>query len=112
MQNSIKIQNLNKFTKSLAKDVCYHLDLTTKELKYYMSVTQAKSLVKEFCVKSDEDESYSITRENCKNCATEMQNWIIGFEVARMASDGSFESYVHEDGTIENETKGEDDDLA
>ena len=111
MQKSMKIRNIGKFTKSLAKDVCYHLDITMKELNQYMSFAQAKNLVKDFCTQG-EDGGYNITRDDYHQCATDMQSWIIGFEVARMASDGQFECYVHEDGILETKSIGGDNDLA
>ena len=106
------IRNLNKFTKSLAKDVCYHLDITLKELNEYISFVQAKNLVKDFCVENEHDDSYSITKENYKKCVTDIQSWVIGFEIAKMASEGQYECYVHEDGILETQSIGEDDDLA
>ena len=43
---------------------------------------------------------------------TDIQSWVIGFEIAKMASEGQYECYVHEDGILETQSIGEDDDLA
>jgi len=111
MQRSMKIRNINKFTKSLAKDVCYSLDIPMKDLKHYMTFKQAKNLVKEFC--DDDGYNYSMTRNGFNLCATEMTNWLIGFELAKLSSDGKFECYWDDvSNRVEHIPIGEDDDLA
>lgn len=110
MRDSVKIRNLSKFTKSLAKDVCYHLDIKLKDLKHYMTFTQAKNLVREFC--EQENHCYRMSRKSFNECASQMTSWIINFELAKLASDGKFECYVDEEGNFETECVGGDDDLA
>jgi hypothetical protein len=77
-----------------------------------MSLTQARNLVKNFCVENDDGEGYSMAKDNYQQCTIDMQSWIMGFEIARMASDGEYECYVHLDGTLETKSIGENDDLA
>ena len=92
----MKIQNLNKFTKHMAKDICKLMDIEYKELKEYITFSQAKNLVKEYA-RDDDDGCFSINQRRFDRLTEELHDWILGIELFKLTVKGDLDCYWDDD---------------
>lgn len=92
----MKIQNLNKFTKHMAKDMCKLMDIEYRELKEYITFSQAKSLVKEYA-RDDDDGCFSINQRRFDRLTEELHDWILGIELCKLTVKGDLDCYWDDD---------------
>jgi len=87
-----KIKNLTTMAKHLGKDVARHRSIPITKMKEYITPREIKSIIKIYAVQDDHGDllvNNKILQEICN----EVDGWVLGLELARMASKGILESY-------------------
>lgn len=87
-----EIQNLNKFAKSLGKMVAKDIGFSQKELKQYINVSNIKNLIIQYCNGKIKGK-LTIDEENTSRVCSEIFDWLIGADLARLAAEDVLDCY-------------------
>lgn len=89
--SQMRIKNLTKFTKIVAKEAAKEIGINTKKMNNYITLTQAKNLVKEnaYC----KDGYLTINEKRMNKIHTELCDWLYGVELARLSAMDKFDCY-------------------
>lgn len=92
MDKLVKIKNLTRAAKHLGKDIAKQRKIPLCKFKEYITVKEIKNIIKQFAL---EDEAggclinYKILHKICE----EINTWVLGIELAKLASLDSVETY-------------------
>lgn len=101
----VLIKHLNKMSKHLGKDVASNMGIPISEFKEYIKPSEIKSIVKQYCVKKNG--KYLMNSIILQKIFREINNWVLGIQLAKMASDGQLEArWDEEQNCIMFETRG------
>lgn len=87
-----RIKDIKKLAKHLAKNVAVDCGLTIEDLKQYMTVKNAISIIKENA-KINEKGEFLINTKILEKICLEMSGWLLGVNLAKLASDDVLDCY-------------------
>jgi hypothetical protein len=87
-----EICNINKFAKSLGKIVAKDIGFSTKELKSYIKVSNIKNIIIQHS-NGMSNGKLTIDEKNTKRVYNEILNWLVGSELAKLASENVLDCY-------------------
>ena len=100
----VTIKHIGKMSKHIGKDVAKNMGIPLKELKDYIRPSEIKSILTQYCI--FKDEQYLINTLILKKVFQEVNNWVLGIQLAKMASDGQLDAcWDDEQNSIIFETK-------
>lgn len=84
------IKDMNKMSKHIGKDVARNLSIPISEFKEYIKPKEIKSLIKQYSINKQED--YLINTLILQKIYSEVNNWVLGISLSKMASEGKLET--------------------
>lgn len=88
--NLVKIKNINKMSKHIGKDIAINLNIPLSEFREYIKPSEVKSLIKQYSIKKDD--KYMINTLILQKIFSEVNNWVLGISLCKMAVDGKLET--------------------
>jgi len=86
MNDMLRIKNLNKFAKHIGKSVAMDAGFDIQDLKKYISVKNIKGIIYQYS-EMDEQGNRLISEDMLNNICSDIFEWLIGVDLARMASE-------------------------
>lgn len=86
----VKIKNINQMSKHIGRDAAKSMGIPIEELKQFIKPKEIKSILKQYCVKKDED--YLLNAIILKKVFHEVNNWILGIQLSKLASSGELDA--------------------
>jgi hypothetical protein len=87
----LKIKNMKQMSKQIGRDIARDMALPLDELKHLIRPKEVISLIKQYSVyKNDE---YLINTMILNKIFYETKNWILGIQLAKMASEGKLDTF-------------------
>lgn len=90
-----EFDDLDKFSRSVAKFVARSSGYTFKELKRYIRLGNVKKIIKNHA--QFIEDHYVITEEDAHEACEEILDWLVGVELASLASDGVLDCWWDND---------------
>ena len=87
-----RIKDIKRLAKHLAKNVAVDCGFTIDELKQFMTVKNAINIIKEKAQK-DENGDFLINTKILETICLEISGWLLGVNLARLASDDKLDCY-------------------
>jgi hypothetical protein len=88
--NLVKIKNLNRMAKHIGRDVAMSLSMPLSEFKEYITPKEVKSLIKQYSIY--QDDKFMINGLILQKIFTEVNNWVLGINLCKMAVAGQIET--------------------
>lgn len=85
----MKVKSIKRIAKHIGKDVAKEMLIPIEEMSYFIKPKEVVSLIKQYCVK-DNDE-YLMNANILQKIFSEVKNWVLGIQLAKMASDDKME---------------------
>jgi hypothetical protein len=92
MDNLVKIKNLTHAAKHLGKDIAKQRKIPLCKFKEYITVKEIKNIIKQYALQ-DEHDDYLINYKILHKICEEINTWVLGIELAKLASLDSVETY-------------------
>jgi hypothetical protein len=92
----VKIKNIQKMARHIRRDVAKHHEIPLKELKDLITQNEVVSLIKQYS-QSDDLGNLLINCEMLDKVFKEVYTWMVGIEISRLASAGTFDVYWNSD---------------
>ena len=92
MDKLVKIKNLTMAAKHLGKDIAKQRKIPLNKFKEYITVKEIKNIIKQFSLQ-DESGSCLINYKILHKICEEINTWVLGIELAKLASLDSVETY-------------------
>jgi|688.fasta_scaffold307318_4 hypothetical protein len=92
MDNLVKIKNLTRAAKHLGKDIAKQRKIPLGKFKEYITVNEVKNIIKQFGLQ-DEDGSILINYKILHKICEEINVWVLGIELSKLAALDSIETY-------------------
>lgn len=86
----VKIKNINAMAKHIGRDVARSKSIPISELKEYITPKEVKSIIQQFAI--PDEESYLINTSLLQKIFYEVNQWVLGIELCKMASKGLLET--------------------
>lgn len=87
----VAIKDLSKMAKHLAKDISKNKAIPLSELSEYIKPKEVKAIIKQYSIYKKN--KFMINSIILQKIFQEINNWILGIELSKMASSGLLESY-------------------
>lgn len=86
MQNEplMKITNIKGVAKHIGKDTAKEMMIPIREMKQYITPKEISSIIKQYSVVKDNE--YYMNTKILEKVFTEVKNWVLGIQLAKMAS--------------------------
>lgn len=91
----VKIKSINKIAKHIGKDVANEMLIPIKEMKKYIKPKEIASLIKQYSI--HKNDNYLMNTMILKKIFTETKNWVLGIQLAKMASNGEIDTIWDEE---------------
>ena len=92
MDKLVKIKNLTSAAKHLGKDIAKQRKIPINKFKEYITVKEIKNIIRQYALQDEDNEllmNYKILHRICE----EINTWVLGIELAKLASLDSVETY-------------------
>jgi hypothetical protein len=86
----VKIKNINQMSKHIGKDAAKNMGIPLSELKEFIRPKEIKSILKQYCIRKEED--YLLNAIILKKVFQEVNNWILGIQLSKLASSGQIDA--------------------
>lgn len=86
----VQIKCINKMSKHIGKDIAKNMSIPIKELKDYIKPKEIKSIILQYAV--PKDNKALINSMILKKILKEVNNWVLGVQLCKMASRGEIET--------------------
>lgn len=91
----MKIKNIKQIAKHIGKDIASEMMIPLREMKDYIKPKEVASIVKQYCIYKNGD--YFMNTMILHKVFTETKNWVLGIQLAKMASSGKLETMWDEE---------------
>jgi hypothetical protein len=91
----IAIKNVNKMSKHIGKDVAKHMGIPLNELKDYIKPKEIRSILEQYCI--PKQDQLMINTIILKKVFQEVNNWVLGIQLCKMASNDQLEACWNEE---------------
>jgi hypothetical protein len=92
MDNLVKIKNLTLAAKHLGRDIAKQRKIPMCKFKEYITVKEVKNIIRQFGLQ-DEDGSILINYKILHKICEEINVWVLGIELSKLAALDSIETY-------------------
>jgi hypothetical protein len=86
----VKIKSIKRIAKHIGKDTAKEMLIPIEEMKDYIKPKEIASIVKQYAIKKQN--GYFINTTILQKIFVEVKNWVIGVQLAKMASDGQIDT--------------------
>lgn len=84
------LKSVKKISKHIGRDVANDMLIPLEEMKDYIKPKEVASIVRQYCIYKDDN--YHINTLILQKIFTEVKNWVLGIQLAKMASEGKLET--------------------
>ncbi|NDB85484.1 MAG: hypothetical protein EB127_22695 [Alphaproteobacteria bacterium] len=91
----VAIKDINKMSKHIGKDVAKHMNIPLNELKDYIKPKEIRSILQQYCI--PKQDQLMINTLILKKVFQEVNNWVLGIQLCKMASNGQLEACWNEE---------------
>jgi hypothetical protein len=92
MDKLVKIKNLTRAAKHLGKDIAKQRKIPLNKFKEYITVKEIKNIIRQYALQ-DEDNGLLMNYKILYKICEEINTWVLGIELAKLASLDSVETY-------------------
>jgi hypothetical protein len=92
MDKLVKIKNLTRAAKHLGKDIAKQRKIPLNKFKEYITVKEIKNIIRQYALQ-DEDNGLLMNYKILHRICEEINTWVLGIELAKLASLDSVETY-------------------
>lgn len=86
----VKIKSINRMSKHIGRDIANNLNIPLKEFKNYIRPKEVKSLIEQYSIRKNGE--YMINTFILQKIFSEVNNWVLGINLCKMAVDGKLET--------------------
>lgn len=86
----MKIKSMKRIAKHIGKDIAREMLIPISEMKDYIKPKEVASIVKQYAI--SKDDNLLMNRMILQKIFSEVKNWVLGIQLAKMASDGQIET--------------------
>jgi hypothetical protein len=86
----VSIKNISRMSKHIGKDIAKNMGIPIKELKQYIRPSEIQSIIKQYCIVKNSN--YMINTLILKKVFQEVNNWVLGIQLCKMASSDQLEA--------------------
>lgn len=91
----MKINNITGVSKHIGKDIASEMMIPLKEMKQFIKPKEISSIIKQYSVKKNNE--YYMDATILNKVFTEVKNWVLGIQLAQMASEGKMDTMWDEE---------------
>jgi hypothetical protein len=91
----MKINNITGISKHIGKDVASEMMIPLKEMKHFIKPKEISSIIKQYSIKKNND--YYMDATILHKVFTEVKNWVLGIQLAKLASEGKMDTMWDEE---------------
>lgn len=91
----MKIKSVKRASKHIGRDIANDMSIPLDELKEYIKPREIASILKQYSIKKKS--GYFINTVILKKVFSEVKNWIVGIQLAKLASDGKLDTIWDEE---------------
>ena len=91
----MKIKSIKRIAKHIGRDVASDMLIPIEEMKDYIKPKEISSIVKQYSI--SQDGQYLINRIILQKIFSEVKNWVLGIQLAKMASEGQVDTMWDEE---------------
>lgn len=91
----MKVKSVKRASKHIGRDIANDMTIPLNELGDFIKPKEIASILKQYAIKKDG--GYFINTLILKKIFTEVKNWIVGIQLAKLASDGKIHSMWDEE---------------
>lgn len=91
----MKIRSIKGVSKHIGKDIAKEMMIPLKEMKEYIKPKEIASIVKQYSINKNNE--YYMNTNILQKIFTEAKNWVLGIQLAKMASSGKMDTMWDED---------------
>lgn len=84
------LKDIKKISKHIGRDVATDMLIPIEEMKLYIKPKEITSMVKQYCIYKNN--KYHINTLILQKIFAEVKNWVLGIQLAKMASEGKLET--------------------
>lgn len=86
----MRLKSIKRISKHIGRDIAMDMAIPLEEMKDFIKPKEVASIVKQYCVYKDNE--YFINSMILQKIFAEVKNWVLGIQLAKMASEGKIES--------------------
>jgi transcription antitermination factor NusG len=94
-RDMMKIKNINGVAKHIGKDIATEMMIPIREMKHFIKPKEIASIIKQYSVFNDGE--YFMNTVILEKVFTEVKNWVLGIQLAKMASEGKLDTIWDEE---------------
>jgi esterase/lipase len=91
----MKIKSIKGVAKHIGRDIATEMMVPIKEMKEYIKPKEVASIVKQYAIYKDGD--YFMNTLILQKIFSEVKNWVLGIQLAKMASSGKMDTMWDEE---------------
>jgi hypothetical protein len=88
-EKMVKVKSIKKIAKHIGKDVANEMLIPIAEMSEYIKPKEICSIIKQYCIRIEDE--YLMNTLILQKIFTEVKNWVLGIQLAKMASDDKLE---------------------
>lgn len=88
----VKIKDIKRASKHLGRDAAKQRGIPLSELKNYITPKEVQSIIKQYAYRNDSGD-YLINHKLLLKIYDEIDGWILGIELSKMASNDMLDTY-------------------
>ena len=88
-EKMVKVKSIKKIAKHIGKDVANEMLIPIEEMSGYIRPKEVSSIIKQYCIR--QDDQYLMNTMILQKIFTEVKNWVLGIQLAKMASEDKLE---------------------
>lgn len=81
----MKVKSIKRIAKHIGKDVAKEMLIPIEEMSFFIKPKEISSIIKQYCVRDDSD--YLMNANILQKIFSEVKNWVLGIQLAKMASE-------------------------
>lgn len=86
----MKVKNIKRAAKHIGRDVANDMLIPINEMKDYIKPNEIVSIIKQYAI--SKKNNYLINRMILQKIFMEVKNWVLGIQMAKMASDDQLDA--------------------
>lgn len=91
----VRIKNIKKISKHIGRDIASEMLIPLSEMKNFIKPKEITSIVKQYAI--SKNGGYYINTIILNKIFSEVKNWVLGIQLAKMASDGKLDTIWDEE---------------
>ena len=94
-KDMVKIKDIKGISKHIGKDIAQEMMIPINEMKYFIKPKEVASIIKQYSIYKDGE--YFMNTMILEKIFHEVKNWVLGIQLAKMASDEKLETIWDEE---------------